>query len=176
VPYPTGSGHARTFSNRYGIIGKVWRTETAIWADDLFNPQTAHEERADVTSSGAEIPGSEEKIIIAAPGLQILQLIEDVGSSMPTVREKEISAVMKDWGMNRREAETALKHRSYFCCPLVHDNIKVGLLFMDSTRKSAFKADGRNDVLKAADEALAPIIHKIIDDLSGVAIQIEFDA
>jgi putative methionine-R-sulfoxide reductase with GAF domain len=92
------------------------------------------------------------------------------------LKEEEISAVMKDWGMSRREAETALKHRSYFCCPLVHDDMKVGLLFMDSTKTYAFRADAREKVLRAADSALAPIIHKVIDDLSAVAIQIELDS
>jgi putative methionine-R-sulfoxide reductase with GAF domain len=77
--------------------------------------------------------------------------------------------------MNRREAESALKHRSYFCCPLIHENSKVGLLYMDSTEKNAFNEGSQMAVLEKAMSVLAPLVSKTLDDLSAIALQIEVE-
>lgn len=39
--YPIGSGHGRAFSTRYGIIGKVWRTDDPQIEHDLRRPPNA---------------------------------------------------------------------------------------------------------------------------------------
>lgn len=133
---PIGSGRARTFSNRYGIIGKVWRTEVAILEGDLLTPAKS-------------------------------------GTVM--THEQEIDAVMSNWGMDRREAENALKHRSYFCLPLVHENTKVGLLYIDSSKKNAFNAEKQNLVSQKAQVDLAAVVSRVLDDLSSVTLQIDLD-
>jgi hypothetical protein len=133
---PSGEGRARTFSARYGIIGRVWRTEVSTQEGDLLPPVARGETRT---------------------------------------HEQEVDAVMSNWGMNRREAESALKHRSYFCCPLIHENSKVGLLYMDSTEKNAFNEGSQMAVLEKAMSVLAPLVSKTLDDLSAIALQIEVE-
>ncbi len=133
---PSGSGRARTFSIRYGIIGRVWRTEVPTQEGDLLPP--------------------------TAPGTT-------------RTHEEEIDAVMSNWGMNRREAESALKHRSYFCCPLIYEKSKVGLLYMDSAKKEMFDLGKQAAVLEKAKVELAPVVSKTLDDLSSVALQIDVD-
>ncbi|KRR01652.1 hypothetical protein CP49_21815 [Bradyrhizobium valentinum] len=133
---PSGAGRARTFSVRYGVIGRVWRTEVPTQEGDLLPPSAPGEVRT---------------------------------------HEQEIDAVMSNWGMNRREAESALKHRSYFCCPLIHENSKVGLLYMDSTERDAFDHEQRVAVIEKATSAMGPLVSKTLDDLSTVALQIEVE-
>jgi hypothetical protein len=133
---PSGSGRSRTFSVRYGIIGRVWRTEVPTQEGDLLPPVS---------------PGTTR------------------------THEEEIDVVMSNWGMNRREAESALKHRSYFCCPLIYENSKVGLLYMDSSKKDAFDLGKQEVVLEKAKVELAPIVSKTLDDLSSVALQLDVE-
>lgn len=133
---PTGSGRARTFSNRFGIIGKVWRTEVTILENDLLPL--------------GSLPGG-------------------------MTHEQEIDKVMSDWGMDRREAESALKHRSYCCFPLVHENTKLGLLYMDAAQKDAFDKSKQTEVLNQAQLEIAPIVAKILNDSAVVALQIDLE-
>jgi hypothetical protein len=132
--YPSGEGQARTFSTRYGIIGKVWRTDTSILEPDLYRHATS-----------------------------------------PTDTHSLITMIMRDWGMTRREAERAIKHRSYFCFLLVHEQTKVGLMFMDSTEPNAFNASHETALIEKVNRELAPGISKLLDDLSVVSLQIDLE-
>lgn len=131
---PAGLGRGRAFSVRYGIIGKVWRTEEPKLANDLFESQ-----------------------------------------SIQGTHEQEIDEIMSNWGMDRREAESALKHRSYFCFPLSFEQRKVGLLYMDAEEKNSFDDDRQAEVLAEAQEALAPLVNKMLDDSAALALQVELD-
>src|SRR5262249_40674788 len=134
--YPSGVGHGRTFSTRYGIIGKVWRTDEPLLERDLLKPP----------ASGA---------------------LKDTHSV--------IKMIMRDWGMNRREAERAVKHRSYFCFLLNHEQAKVGLVFMDSTEANAFVGANQEDAIKAANRELSVVISNLLDDLSAISLQIDWE-
>jgi hypothetical protein len=72
---PAGLGRGREFSIRFGIIGKVWRKESALLENDLLTP------------------------------------------AAPRTHEEEIDKIMSDWGMDRREAESALKAQILFLLP-----------------------------------------------------------
>lgn len=130
---PSGLGRGREFSTRFGIIGKVWRTEGPLLENDLLTPQ------------------------------------------IQRTHEEEIDKIMSDWGMDRREAESALKHRSYFCFPLVHENRKVGLLYMDAEEKDSFDGTKQSDVSARAQEELAPLVAKVLDDSATVSLHVELD-
>jgi hypothetical protein len=132
--YPSGAGRGRSFSTRYGIIGKVWRTDDPLLEPDLLGHATAPEETHSV-----------------------------------------ITMIMRDWGMNRREAEQAIKHRSYFCFLLLHEQTKVGLVFMDSTRANAFNVIHQTDVIEIANKELSPGISRLLDDLSAVSLEIDLE-
>lgn len=130
---PAGLGRGREFSIRFGIIGKVWRTENALLENDLLTPAATR------------------------------------------THEEEIDKIMSDWGMDRRESESALKHRSYFCFPLVYENRKVGLLYMDAEEKDSFDGTRQSDVSARAQEELAPLVAKVLDDSATVSLQVELD-
>jgi hypothetical protein len=143
--YPKGGGAFRTFSERYGIIGKVWRTENSEVVGTLF----------------AGLPSG------ATP-------------------EQKIERIMRDWGMERREAERALDRPSYLCFLLKHDDRKLGVIYMDSKKEDAFgtggsaanagKVTGAEETVEAiqqeANKLLAPKIAKLFDDLAPVSIRI----
>jgi hypothetical protein len=131
---PSGSGRGRTFSTRYGIIGKVWRTEKMRLANDLFQMST-----------------------------------------IPRTHEDEIDEIMNDWGMDRREAESALKHRSYFCFPLIHEHRKVGLFYMDSNDKNSFDENKESAVSERAQKELAQLVAKVMEESATLSLQLEFD-
>lgn len=92
-----------------------------------------------------------------------------------TDRESVIRMIMRDWGMNRREAEKAYNHRSYFCFLLTHDQRKVGLVYMDSPKESAFVGKHRDRAIKTANDSLAPAVAKVIDGLSSASLQIDLE-
>ena len=131
---PQGSGRTRAFSIRYGIIGRVWRTEKIELENDLLpqkTPQRTHEE--------------------------------------------EIEEVMSTWGMNWREAESALTHRSYCCFPLTEGSTKLGLLYMDATDRGAFADERKNEVAAKAESDIAPIVAKVLGDSATIALQLDLD-
>lgn len=132
--YPKGGGAFRTFSERYGIIGKVWRTGDSEVVGTLFK----------------ELPSD-------------------------ATTEQKIERIMKDWGMERREAERALDRPSYLCFLLEHDDMKLGVIYMDSKKENAFASGGSTTAKAIQEEAnklLAPKIAKLFDDLAPVSIRI----
>ena len=131
---PTGSGRARDFSVRYGIIGKVWRTEKMRIANDLF--QAPREKQT---------------------------------------HEAEIDEIMSNWGMDRREAENALKRRSYFCFPLIHEDRKVGLFYIDAKEKESFHETKETAVFERAQKELAPLVAKVLEDSASLFLELELD-
>jgi hypothetical protein len=131
---PTGTGRGRDFSTRYGIIGKVWRTEKMRIANDLFHAKEAQR-----------------------------------------THEDEIDEIMSDWGMDRREAENALKHRSYFCFPLVFEDRKVGLLYLDAKEKDSFDEAKAPAVSARAQTELAQLVAKVLDDAAALFLQLELN-
>lgn len=131
---PSGDGRGRTFSARYGIIGKVWRTDKAMNAGNLFSLRE--------------------------------------GEVAPSAHEEKIDKVMSDWGMNRREAEKAIKRLSYFCFPLTMSGTKVGLFYVDSEEADAFDSDFIESVQLGALTNLSPLLLKLQDDLAEISLQI----
>jgi hypothetical protein len=87
--YPKGGGAFRTFSERYGIIGKVWRTGDSEIVGTLFQ-----------------------------------------GLPPDATPEQKIERIIRDWGMERREAERALDRPSYLCFLLEHDDMKLGVIYI----------------------------------------------
>lgn len=109
--------------------------------------------------------------------MEKMQRANDLFQTAKPVRahEEEIDAIMSDWGMNRREAENALKHRSYFCFPLIHEDRKVGLLYIDAKEKDSFDQAKEYDVSARAQNELAPLVAKVLDDSASLFLQLELD-
>lgn len=128
---PSGQGKGREFSVRFGIIGKVWRTENAMLENDLLH-----------------LDGER-------------------------THEKEMDKIMSDWGMDRREAEGALKHRAYFCFPLIHEHRKVGLLYMDAKKQNSFNKQKEDEVISAAQKALGSLVARVLDESATVSLNVE---
>jgi hypothetical protein len=130
--YPAQGGRGRTWSYRFGIIGKVWRSGKSLYAP--------------------EVPTDVQKLIL-------------------------------DWGMTSDEAVRAGHERqSFLCVILKHENIPVGLLYMDSKEKNAFgDHDYRSNgftlleiVAKVCEEqGLTATLNKIDEELRGRAPMIE---
>jgi hypothetical protein len=137
--YPSGIGHSRTFSMRYGIIGKVWRTGEALLENNLLIP---------------------------------------AGSTPPTTTpdtHSAINMIMRDWGMYRREAEQAIKRKSYFCFMLIHDQTKVGVMYMDCAKEDSFVKANQKEAIEFMNRELGPVISKLLDDISALSLQIELE-
>lgn len=93
----------------------------------------------------------------------------------PLSHEQEIDIVMSDWGMTRREAENALKHRSYCCVPLVSDNTKVGVLYMDAEKKGAFDETKTIELSEKANKEIAALVAKVLNESADTTLQIELE-
>jgi transcriptional regulator with GAF, ATPase, and Fis domain len=133
--HPIGTGQFRTFSERYGIIGKVWRTGEPL----LFNQ------------------------------------VDNLPATAPT--EAKLENIMSNWGMNRREAERALRRPSSICLPLEHGSNKVGVLYVDSDIRDAFPntPDAELETFRnAANAQLSSVLDEIIDELSSLKLGLDF--
>jgi hypothetical protein len=92
--YPKGGGANRRNSQRYGIIGRSWRSRTSHGTGDAF---------------------------------------AGIGS---------VEALVENWGMTEEEAQGQVSGRPSSLSIIVsHENIPVGILFVDSTKKDAFGDD-----------------------------------
>jgi hypothetical protein len=112
--YPDGTGRGRSFSERYGIIGKVWRSQKSIVVNTLLANIPANASNAEKTSK-----------------------------------------ITEDWGMTQDEAGKALKRPSYASCVILHENRRLGVFYMDSTKENAFPDE----------QKVAALLEKGVSDL-----------
>ncbi len=92
--YPRGGGGHRRNSQRYGIIGRSWRSSMSHGTGDAF---------------------------------------AGIGS---------VEALVENWGMTQEEAQGQVSARpASMSIVIQHQNIPVGILFVDSTEKNAFGDD-----------------------------------
>ena len=142
--HPDGGGAFRSFSERLGIIGKVWRSEKSRTVGTLLPNITA-----------------------------------------TTSRDDQIAIITSEWGMSKREAERALKKPSYASFLLEHDGDKLGVFYMDSEKREAFKIDREGGKRTAMiDEELDPLrtsantrisqkIRELLNGLADVSLRID---
>lgn len=106
--------------------------------------------------------------------MEKMQLANDLFQTKKAQRthEEEIDEIMSDWGMNRREAESALKHRSYFCFPLTYEDRKVGLFYIDAKEKNSFNETKEAEVSSRAQKELAPLVAKALADSAALSLQL----
>lgn len=107
--YPSGGGAGRSLSDRYGIIGKVWRSGLSQVVGQLLK--------------GKKTPSVTE---------------EDKGKKTPRVTEEDISEIAREWGLTKSEARAVAKKVSYACAIVTYENVRVGIFYMDSTDFNAF--------------------------------------
>lgn len=128
--FPRQSGlekRGRTWSYRFGFIGKVWRTKTS-----------------------------------------------NLQGTVPT----NIDELINNWGMTRLEAEAAGKDRPSFLAVLLkHNEVPVGLFYMDSMEENAFGRKEGTTLFTSIEAELTRLdiiknLAEIKEDLSGQSTKI----